>query len=92
MNIDLLIRVEQIKKHIRYVLQIKDKNFQKQDLRRLNNKLKSIQRKIKSECIHDGHYYDFVLPTSDKYSIKKCKICGSVQKIYVPKKDRAKKV
>lgn len=91
MNINLLLKVEQIKQTMEYIISINNIKDKKQELRRLNNKLKQTLKKIKSECIKDGHYYDFSFPTDERYEIKKCKICGHIQKKYIPKKNRFKK-
>lgn len=90
MNIKLLLKVEQIKQTMEYIISINTKD-KKQELRRLNNELKQTLKKIKSECIKDGHYYDFSFPADEKYSVQKCKICGHIQKKYIPKKNRFKK-
>ena len=74
------------------IMQINDINSKKQELRGLNNKLKRIKKQIKIECIKDGHYYDFSFPTGEKYETQKCKICGHIQKKYVPKKIDLKKL
>lgn len=91
MNINLLLKVEQIKQTMEYIISINNIKDKKQELRKLNNKLKQTLKKIKSECIKDGHYYDFSFPTDERYEIKKCKICGHIQKKYIPKKNRFKK-
>lgn len=92
MNIKLLLELEQTKQTMEYIIQIKNINNKKQQLRRLNNKLKQTLKKIKSECIKDGHYYDFSFPTDEKYEIKKCKICGHIQKNTFRKRIDSKKL
>lgn len=90
MNIKLLLELEQINQDMEYIIQIKDINNKKQELKRLNNKLKRIRKQIKSECIKDGHYYDFTFPIDEKHDTQKCKICGHIQKKHISKKNRLK--
>lgn len=79
MDINLLIRVQEIEKELEYLKSIKCNLYYKIYIKELKFELKLLKDKIKEECNNDGHYFE-IINLNDKKCKQKCKICGFVQK------------